>query len=312
MQVEPERQPKEERAATPPERPPLNGLTFLAVIVLAITGNIVRDLFSAYPPFYYETYLLPNFIGSFVMGLVVGSELASYAPISAVGISVGFCGSVTTFSEWMLAVGAAPAGDVGVIMTITGLCTPFIALLAGSDLGRAGRRRWCPSSTKDGRFGFWMDVVVLTVGVVVALAACLAIAFAWSTERSPIVYAALIGIGGALLRYLLSWWLNFVWLECSTFIPIGTFVCNVIAFIFVSALFPCHYSGSQWCGNLIAGFGGSLSTVSAWAADGFALYNQSHSGNVKGVAYAYVLLTLTVGLVICVPVVQSTIHNWDG
>jgi len=229
MQVEPERQPKEERAATPPERPPLNGLTFLAVIVLAITGNIVRDLFSAYPPFYYETYLLPNFIGSFVMGLVVGSELASYAPISAVGISVGFCGSVTTFSEWMLAVGAAPAGDVGVIMTITGLCTPFIALLAGSDLGRAGRRRWCPSSTKDGRFGFWMDVVVLTVGVVVALAACLAIAFAWSTERSPIVYAALIGIGGALLRYLLSWWLNFVWLECSTFIPIGTFVCNVIA-----------------------------------------------------------------------------------
>jgi len=246
------------------------------------------------------------------MGLVVGSELAAYAPISAVGIVFGFCGSLTTFSGWMLAVGAAPAVDVGVIMTITGLCTPFIAFLAGWDLGHAVRRWWCPCSTNDGRFGFWMDVVVLTVGVVVALAACFAIAFAWSTERSHIVYAALIGISGALLRYLLSWWLNFVLLplEWSTFIPIGTFVCNVVAFIFVSALFPCHYSGSQWCGNLIAGFGGSLSTVSSWAADGFALYKQSRGG--KGVAYMYVLLTLAVGLVICVPVVQSTIHNWDG
>lgn len=85
---------------------------------------------------------LANMIGCLLIGLVIAQGPARVRLILAVGI--GFCGSLTTFSSWMLELAKAlragdGAGAVGVLLlSLTG---GVLLVFLGYALGQAAHRR---------------------------------------------------------------------------------------------------------------------------------------------------------------------------
>jgi fluoride ion exporter CrcB/FEX len=92
---------------------------FFSVGLLAFPGALIRiliiDNFSRqnevsatvqYGPFiqmfYVQPYLLPNFLGCFLMGIfyVFKNEMKLKSKALSKALTVGFCGSLTTFSSW--------------------------------------------------------------------------------------------------------------------------------------------------------------------------------------------------------------------
>ena len=78
--------------------------------------------------------LLVNVLGAALLGLLAGLPAA---PRRQLLLGIGFCGSVTTFSSWMLAaMQQISAGDWGAALGLLGLTL-------GLGLGAAGLGFWC-------------------------------------------------------------------------------------------------------------------------------------------------------------------------
>ena len=111
----------------------------LLVALGAIPGALLRWQLSVLAP---DRNLLANVLGSLVLGLLLGLP---YRPRLQLLIGIGFCGSLTTFSSWMVdCVSLIAAGQttaaIGLIGATLGLGLGGAAL--GLVLGRRVRARW--------------------------------------------------------------------------------------------------------------------------------------------------------------------------
>ena len=111
----------------------------LLVALGAVPGALLRWQLSVLAP---DRNLLANVLGSLVLGLLLGLP---FRPRLQLLIGIGFCGSLTTFSSWMvdcvslIAAGQAAAA-IGLIGATLGLGLGGAAL--GLVLGRGVSARW--------------------------------------------------------------------------------------------------------------------------------------------------------------------------
>jgi CrcB protein len=106
----------------------------LLVALGAVPGALLRWLLQADP--------LANLLGCLVIGIVSGSEPPRPRAMLLVGI--GFCGSFTTFSGWILALERAMGGGSlsGVALLLLELVAGLLAVVLGRGLaGRLTRGR---------------------------------------------------------------------------------------------------------------------------------------------------------------------------
>ena len=118
------------RGALLPHRPE----ELLLVALGAVPGALLRWLLQADP--------LANLIGCLVIGIVSGSEPPRRRAMLLVGI--GFCGSLTTFSGWILALDRAMGrGSLSaVVLLLLELVAGVLAVVLGRGLaGWLARRR---------------------------------------------------------------------------------------------------------------------------------------------------------------------------
>jgi CrcB protein len=100
----------------------------------AVPGALLRWLLQADP--------LANLLGCLVIGIVYGSKPPRPRAMLLVGI--GFCGSLTTFSGWILALERAMGrgSASGVALLLLELAAGVLAVVLGRGLaGRLARRR---------------------------------------------------------------------------------------------------------------------------------------------------------------------------
>lgn len=121
-----------ERGATPPRHHPLRqeGEDVLWVALGAVPGALLRwQLALALA----DRNLLVNVLGAALLGWLAGLPAA---PRRQLLLGIGFCGSLTTFSSWMLdAVRLLAAGEGGAAVGLIGITL-------GVGLGAAGLGFW--------------------------------------------------------------------------------------------------------------------------------------------------------------------------
>jgi len=125
----PSSRPEGSRVAPLPPRPE----ELLLVALGAVPGALLRWLLQTDP--------LANVLGCLVIGIVSGLEPPRPRAMLLVGI--GFCGSLTTFSGWILALESAlgRGSESGVALLLLELVAGVLAVLMGR--GLAGRLARC-------------------------------------------------------------------------------------------------------------------------------------------------------------------------
>ena len=116
-------------AASPPPRSRRRGLGDLALVAAgAIPGALLRWLLP--------DLLLANLLGCLLLGLLVGA--AGSRPRLLLWGGIGFCGSLTSFSSWILQLSALPAASPAFLQALLApLAGGVVALLLGRRLGQA-------------------------------------------------------------------------------------------------------------------------------------------------------------------------------
>ncbi|KAM0746163.1 hypothetical protein T439DRAFT_329906 [Meredithblackwellia eburnea MCA 4105] len=267
----------------------------------------------------------PQIVGCMVMGLVVDRKTGiekRYVPLF-VAAGTGFCGSLTTFSSWMVEVFEAFANLTtdstsrftgfisGVAILLVTLSMSCAALRFGVHLSSfLPRRHRSPrppmSDLKHPPLPSpQTHLPALVIGPLFYLGAILLLALAPHSWRPRATFAIVLGPPGTLLRYELSRKFN---ARFKTF-PLGTFIANSLAVLVfaVTAIFQRRASSSSalTCAALQGiqdGFCGSLSTVSTFAVE---LRNLG-----TGDSWRYTLASWATGQAILVVVLGSWV--WSG
>ncbi len=108
----------------------------LLVFIGSIPGALLRSQIN--------NYLLVNILGVFFLGVVFGLKLPPRAQIL---LSIGFCGSLTTFSRWMVdSFGLISRGSFFEASALIGstLITGFLSLSLGFLLGKTIKQLFPP------------------------------------------------------------------------------------------------------------------------------------------------------------------------
>ena len=117
-----------------PEAKPSLQLEFQELVLVgagAVPGALLRWQLALHLG---DQNLLVNVLGAALLGFLAGLPAA---PRRQLLLGIGFCGSVTTFSSWMLAaMQQISAGDWGAALGLLGLTL-------GLGLGAAGLGFWC-------------------------------------------------------------------------------------------------------------------------------------------------------------------------
>jgi len=123
-------------ASSPPPRSRRRELGDLALVAAgAIPGALVRWLLP--------DLLLANLLGCLLLGLLVGA--AGSRPRLLLWGGIGFCGSLTSFSSWILQLSALPAASPAFLQALLApLAGGVVALLLGRRLGQALSRGQAP------------------------------------------------------------------------------------------------------------------------------------------------------------------------
>ncbi|TIA87775.1 hypothetical protein E3P99_02977 [Wallemia hederae] len=240
----------------------------------------------------------------------------------SVAINTGFCGSLTTFSTFMLDVFKAytyitPSGYVarnakgatfdviGEVIATAGISIASVQL--GLGIGRAIQGSiHLPESTSDtSKSHRARKITSTTAAIILAIAAyviALALALSPSTASTrQWTYALLFAPAGAYTRHKLAQLAN------KGVLPWGTLTSNVLGCIFTSLGFGLvHLQGSAMssavrCNVLHAlqdGLGGALSTVSSLAAE-------LNTLGVSRKSTAYAALSVLLGQAACIVVAGS-------
>jgi len=283
VKEEPPTSPKPKAPLTSPWTPHDMALAFFSISVMAIAGVGLRihlgDETKAGNFFRNFQQSGPNFLGSFLMGVFQSDSLKAALPYTHVGLTVGLCGCLTTFSSWVY--NAVKAGDTYkgfLVEVIVGMTTPFMVFFLGRDVGALLPPIAAKLSEKN---WFRIDMAILVIVL------CLEVPLirVYSLRDDDIVPCCL-GPIGAMLRYVLVVNLN----PIQPKFQIGTFVANLIAVCIVGAL-EAH--PGKWSKYVTTGFCGSLSTVSSWVNETVRDYQQS-----KAWAYFYCVSSVVVGIAV--------------
>jgi len=243
------------------------------------------------------TTISVNFIGSFTMGLLVGlSGFDVGYPYMYTALTVGFCGSFTTFSSWIYAI---MHNGNALIEVATGFTMPFAAFALGRDISE--------NFTLDasGRSVYFDKVMVYVTALSSVLTLVLLSASNSTGPTDTItdtdIISCALGPIGALSRWGLGLLLNNRIMASpgrKTF-RLGTLTSNIIAVIITGAL-QKYGGGTQWTTCALTGICGSLSTVSSWVADTVSIYEKVS----KKWGYFYCGISVSLCVVIMIPFAQ--------
>jgi CrcB protein len=255
---------------------PIMGLIYSAVAIsaLSVAGVASRiTLLNAATNANFlpqATSISVNLIGSFIMGLLVAvSGLNSACPYMHNALTVGFCGSFTTFSSWTYSIihGGNALVELGI-----GFSAPFAAFALGCDVGGN-------ATINVSGHTLALDKVMVCAAAICAVSTLVLLSVFYPTRPTysitdaDIIACALAPIG-ALTRWILCKNLNnrpVASPQKNKTFRLGTLASNVIAAVITGAL-DKYGRGSQltWC--VLTGVCGSLSTVSSWVADTVSIY----------------------------------------
>ncbi|KAH0602579.1 uncharacterized protein H6S33_008660 [Morchella sextelata] len=304
---------------SPAEKPapqPLQLLyTFGWLTVFSILGTLARlglTALTTYPgaPLV-GGVIWANFTGSAIMGFLVEDQrLSRHNPSLPlyIGLTTGFCGSLTSFSSFLLGVfenlsNTLPAYDgrptrgynllAALGYLIATLSLSFSGLQVGAQVAMFARPLRLALPRLD-----WAAVPLAGVCWVGAALLC-AFVPRW---REVALYACLFAPVGTATRFLVGRWVNPV---VKTF-PLGTFAVNVVGTAVLAGVGVGRYrvvGGEAACGVVRGvgdGFCGCLTTVSTFVVE--------VRGLRRGHAYVYAGLSVLVGMAVMVLVLGS--YTW--
>lgn len=302
--------------------------SILSVACWSLAGNACRlalhAAFLKVPFFTTYEFFGPNCVGSCAMGLFSALIPESDLPLVQRGLCVGFCGSFTTFSSWVVDIVNKNTAGHAFEELISGITMPFVFLLLGRDAGNAVKHVYSRVQDRgsvvdepaphhdDGeddsrkehqhrrrRLFMMADLVFLVLSAMAAIAVPVGIqvrinqgAITRVTTRD--MRAVGIAPAGAVPRYLLSVFFNKVALFAG--FPVGTLAANALGCFLVVFMdcFNYYRPENAWYWVMSNGICGALSTVSSFANEVVGFY----SGGRLPFAYVYVLVTLAVTITI--------------
>ncbi len=304
-------------------------LAVLGLVALAsIWGTLAREglvALNTYDGQSVAPLVWAQAVGCLVMGLAVGANrqpIEGRYPPAYVMITTGFCGSVTTFSSWILAIFRAFGNqmhydrhglhNVMDALTQTGvtLGMAIAATAAGIALSsvvniervlsRVGSGGPSGKAVQAGRT-LGMDVAAAVLGLVFWIGA--AVLCALYAPFRHVTFSLVLAPPGAALRWYLSRF-NTHALAKRTALPLGTLAANLLATAVIAAAFtasrvgstPASFAGGrtgcQALQGLEDGFCGCLSTISTFAVELRTLSPRR--------AVRYAVVSWVAGVLICV------------
>ncbi|CAD2213517.1 CrcB-like protein, Camphor Resistance (CrcB), putative [Angomonas deanei] len=252
-------------------------LSVLSVACASMAGNAARlalhTAFLSIPFFSTYEFFGPNCIGSFAISFF-NSLLPKEAdlPLVVRAISVGFCGSFTTWSSWVVDVTNKDSAGGAFEELLSGITMPFVFCVWGLDFGlflHQQGKRFCCSAETASKWLRMVDIAFLSVSIAAAIAIPIGIQVTVNqgkidTISSRDIKAVAIGPAGAVVRFLLSVFLNKR--EQWHSFPVGTLLANVLGTFLV--VFMDNYSHARphnaWFWIVQNGICGALSTVSSF------------------------------------------------
>ncbi|PWW79646.1 hypothetical protein C7212DRAFT_170936 [Tuber magnatum] len=260
----------------------------------------------------------PQFAGCLLMGFFL--EDKTLFPVSTktteplyLGLTTGYCGSVTTFSSFILGafeqlantalvhprrrtrddVAALLAYVIGTIaISLGGLQVGAHLAAFSKGLLRKLRCRWADMLAVPIGLGVWVASVIMAVFI--------------RKWRGDVLFACIFSPPGAIVRYWVSRLGNPM---CKAF-PVGTFMVNMLGTAALAGLLAGRYvhSGGNTCDvlrGLGEGFCGCLTTVSTFVVE--------VQGLRTGHGYTYAGASIVVGLCLTVLILGSyaDMGTWD-
>ncbi|CUS15483.1 unnamed protein product [Tuber aestivum] len=299
----------------PPPPPQLTQLVQLHgyLIIFSILGTLSRIglvWITTYetnplPPLFW-----PQFAGCLLMGFFLEDKALfpaaakTTAPLY-LGLTTGYCGSVTTFSSFILGafeelantapvranrrirddVAAVLAYVIGTIaISLGGLQAGAHSAIFSKGLLRKLRLRWADTLAAPIGLGVWVGSVIMAVFV--------------KRWRGDVLFACVFSPPGAILRFWASRLGNPMWKA----FPLGTFTVNMLGTAVLAGLLAGRYvhSGGNTCDVLRGlgdGFCGCLTTVSTFVVE--------VRGLTAGHGYIYAGTSVVVGLCLTILILGS-------
>jgi CrcB protein len=285
---------------SPPKSSVFNQMCLISA--LAIVGVYLRIVLMNGTPHGFVDYLTSQFIGSFALGFLFQVK-AGLNPDIFTGISVGFCGSLTTFSTWqvdivetLVGTPGAPSSAAGKTYVwfqdqVIGFSVPFAGLAFGKHTAEFFSIHVaievCSRRIKGSRKIEGIDAMVRLASILAVLCAIIGVIVGAVLVSSITSFSLIFAPAGALLRFSLSRYLNSINLRFFW----GTFVANVLGSVVGGIIFGFSTLvtlSPLSCAALWAveyGFCGALTTVSTYV-------NEIHT--LPSVRDAYIYGTVSV------------------
>ncbi|KAG0633851.1 CrcB-like protein-domain-containing protein [Tuber brumale] len=292
------------------------------LIIFSILGTLSRIglvSISTYAATPLPPLFWPQFVGSLIMGFFLEDKTLFPASTKTttplyLGLTTGYCGSVTTFSSFILGafeqlaitapihpgrrigdnIAAMLAYVIGTIaISLGGLQVGAHLAVFSKGFLRELRFRWTDTLAVPIGFGLWVASVIMAVFI--------------KKWRGDVLFACVFSPPGAIVRFWASRLGNNP--MCKAF-PLGTFTVNMLGTAVLAGLLAgryAHFEGNT-CDVLRGlgdGFCGCLTTVSTFVAEVRGL-RISH-------AYVYAGASIVVGLCLTILILGSyaDMGSWD-
>ncbi|KAG5497706.1 hypothetical protein JKF63_03972 [Porcisia hertigi] len=283
----------------------------LAVAASGLGGNAARVMlqnsFVKNRFFAKYNYIVPNTLGSFLMGLFVRIiPPENTLPLSYRSFCVGFCGSFTTFSSWIVTLMVQSTAADAFEHLFIGGALPIMFFLWGRDCGRGVR--WCCEHVFGCPWETWpshpsrlrsIDAVWFLFLVIAAILAPVIVQVQINKGRIRVistddVRTVVIAPAGAVTRFLLSVYLNKK-TSLAEF-PLGTLAANLLGVLLAIIMLNMELTHifDEWYVVVQHGICGALSTVSSLVNE---LVSFHGCGRVV-FAYVYALVSVVVAIII--------------
>ncbi|KAA1079327.1 hypothetical protein PGT21_008233 [Puccinia graminis f. sp. tritici] len=275
--------------------------THSILIFSAIWGLLTRLGITAIGNFSGQnvfSLLLVQVVGCLIMGTSVSlqTRFGKIHSLLYFGITTGFCGSVTTFSSWMLQVFQAFSNTSkfsrsrfsdfldGLNITYVTIALGLFSLQTGLFLGNAveniiaskTRATNLNTSTCSSRRDTFAHrkiptILIILTGPLTWLGSVFLFIWGPNGWRGPVTYSMIIAPTGTVMRYYLAKF-NTRRLSIDKGFPTGTYLANVIATALLALFSALQYTSTarnhrEYCAGLQGlrdGFCGCLSTISTF------------------------------------------------